>query len=105
MILNRAGDDILLQALYRIEIKLDEIATLLRMSQSASIETTKEKLLASPLRKAVYSLCDGNKSVSDISKGLGKSMSMISQVMSKLQEAGLVAEERKGKQRIYRRVV
>lgn len=94
-----------LQVLYRIELKLDEIATLLKISQAGSIETTKEKILASPLRKAVYSLCDGKKTVSDISKGLGKSMSMISQTMTKLQEAGLVTEERKGKQRIYRRVV
>lgn len=95
-----------LQALYRIEMKLDEIATLLRMSQAGSIETTKEKMLeASPLRKAVYSLCDGKKTVSDISRGLGKSMSVISQTIRKLQDAGLITEERIGKQRIYRRVV
>lgn len=93
------------QSLNRIEMKLDEIITLLKMSQASSIETTKEKILASPLRKAIYSLCDGKKTVSDISKGLGRSMSMISQTMAKLQEAGLVTEERIGKQRIYRRVV
>ena len=93
------------QSLNRIEMKLDEIIIILKMSQASSIETTKEKILASPIRKAVYSLCDGKKTVSDISKGLGRSMSMISQTMTKLQEAGLVAEERIGKQRIYRRIV
>lgn len=99
------SDEQAVQSLNRIEMKLDEIITLLKMGQASSIETTKEKILASPIRKAVYSLCDGKKTVSDISKGLGRSMSMISQTMTKLQEVGLVMEERKGKQRIYRRVV
>jgi DNA-binding transcriptional ArsR family regulator len=99
------ANDEMLYTLHRIELKLGEIVTLLKMSQAGSIEATKEKMLESPLRKAVYSLCDGKNTVSDISKGLGKSMSLISQVMSKLQEVGLVTEERKGKLRIYRRLV
>jgi len=98
-------NDEMLYALRRIELKLDEMITILKMSQAVSIETRKEKILESPLRKAVYSLCDGKNTVSDIAKGLGKSMSLVSQVLSKLQETGLVAEERIGKQRIYRRVV
>lgn len=95
----------MVSSLHRIELKLDEITTLLRISQAGSIEATKDKMLESPLRKAVYSLCDGKNTVSDISKGLGKSMSMVSQMISKLQNAGLVTEERKGKLRIYRRLV
>lgn len=99
------GNSELLHVLLRIEMKMNELVTLLKISQTNSIESTKEKLLSSPVRKAVYSLCDGAKTVSEISKILGKSMPMISQTLAKLVDAGLVIEERKGKQRIYRKVV
>lgn len=86
--------------------KLDEIATLLHMGQSASIKKTKNEMLVdSPLRKKVYELCDGRHTVSEIAKSLGKSMPSISNVTAKLLEARMITEERRGKQKYYRRLV
>ena len=44
-------------------------------------------------------------SVSEIPEALGKSISLVSQAMSQLQDAGLVAEERVGKTRYYEIVI
>jgi len=99
----------MIELLHKIEHKLDkldEIATLLHMGQSASIKKTKNAILEdSPLRKMVYELCDGKHTVSDIARSLGKSMPLISQTISKLLKAKLIVEERKGKQKYYRRLV
>ena len=99
----------ILQALSRIESKLDrldEIANLLRMGQKTSIEQTRVDLLEkSKLRRSVYKLCDGRHTVSQIAQELGKPMSLISQSIAKLVAAGLISEERKGKQKFYKGVV
>jgi len=99
----------IIELLHKIEKrleKLDEITTLLHIGQSNSILEAKTSLLEnSPLRKMIYELCDGKHTVSDIAKTLGKSMSSTSQAISGLLEAKLIAEERKGTQKYYRRVV
>jgi len=99
----------MIELLHKIEAKLDkldEIATLLHMGQSASIKQTKTAMLEdSPLRKMAYELCDGKHTVSDIARNLGKSMSSTSQVIAKLLEAKMITEERKGKQKYYRRLI
>jgi DNA-binding transcriptional ArsR family regulator len=96
----------ILQEVRSINSKLGELVILLKMGQSSGIEERKSKILSkSPLRQQIYSLCDGKNTVSDIAKRSVKSMSLVSQTLTKLQEAGLISEERKGKQRIYRRVV
>lgn len=96
----------ILQELRSINSKLGEIAILLKVGQSPNIDERKSKILdKSPLRQKVYSLCDGKNTVSDIKNKSGKSISLVSQILAKLQEAGLISEERRGKQRIYRQVV
>jgi DNA-binding transcriptional ArsR family regulator len=99
----------IIELLHKIESKLDmldEIVTLLRVGQAGAIEQTRNLLLeSSPLRKMVYQLCDGKHTVSDIAKTLGKSMSSTSQVISKLLEARMITEERKGKEKYYRRLI
>lgn len=99
----------IIELLHKIESKLnilDEIATILHVGQAGAIEQTKNILLeSSPLRKMVYELCDGKHTVTEIAKTLGKSMSSTSQVISKLIEARMITEDRKGKEKYYRRLV
>jgi DNA-binding transcriptional ArsR family regulator len=98
----------IIELLYKIESKLDkldEIATLLHMGQLDSIQKTKSVLLDnSPLRKKVYELCDGKHTVSDIARSLGKSMPSISQVIARLLDTKIVTEQRKGKEKYYKRL-
>lgn len=99
----------ILQALNRIENKLDslqEITTLIKLDKQDSIVEIKSKYLdRAPLRKSIYNLCDGKHTVSEISKELNKSISLISQNISHLQEYGFIKEERKGKQKYYQKVI
>lgn len=99
----------ILQALNRIERKmdrLDDIANLLKIAQKDTIEQTKHEMLAkSPFRHSVYALCDGTRTVSEIAKSVGKSMSQVSQAISQLQQAGLVVEQRVGKIKYYKGVI
>jgi DNA-binding transcriptional ArsR family regulator len=86
--------------------RLDDLINVMKMGQKISIEATKAELLSkSKLRRDVYKLCDGKHNVSEIALSLGKSISLISQSISKMQEAGLIAEERVGKTRYYERVI
>ncbi len=78
----------------------------MKMGQKASIEQTKADMLGkSKLRRDVYKLCDGRHNVSEIAESLNKSISLVSQSIAALQEAGLLAEERRGKTRYYEKVV
>jgi len=86
--------------------KLDDLLSVMKMGQKNSIEATKTELLSkSKLRRDVYRLCDGKHNVSEIAEALGKSISLVSQAISQLQGAGLIAEERVGKTRYYDRVI
>ena len=99
----------IIELLHKIESKLDkldEIAALLHMGQSVSIKQAKTAMLEdSPLRKKVYDLFYWKHTVSDIANSLGKSMPSISQVIAKLLEAKMITEDRKGKQKYYKKLM
>jgi|SRR5208282_5993663 len=96
----------ILQVLNSVDSKLDDLVNIMKAGQKTSIEATKAQLLSkSKMRRDVYKLCDGRRSVSEIAEALGKSISLVSQSISQLQEAGLIAEERVGKTRYYERVI
>jgi DNA-binding transcriptional ArsR family regulator len=95
----------ILEILRGISSKLDDILSVLRLGQHASLEQAKSGVLGdSPLRRMVYNLCDGEHTVSEIAQATNKSISQVSQVLSQLQFAGLVAEKRVGKNRYYQNV-
>jgi DNA-binding transcriptional ArsR family regulator len=96
----------ILQVLNNLDSKMDDLISVMKMGQKTSIEATKAELLSkSKLRRDVYKLSDGKHSVSEIAATLGKSISLVSQSISQLQEAGLIAEERVGKTKYYERVI
>lgn len=100
---DRGKTDILL-ALHRIEDRLQEIAEILKMAHKETVEAARKKVLGSSLRKSVYNLCDGNSSVSQIAKILGKSVQQISNIIAILVKAGLVKEVRRGKEKLYMKI-
>jgi len=94
----------ILIVLRNVEDKLQEILRILRMTSKETIEAAQDRvLLGSPLRKRIFELCDGNLSVSAIAKTLGKSIQQISNNIAELQDAGLVKEVRRGKEKRYQR--
>jgi DNA-binding transcriptional ArsR family regulator len=91
----------ILLVLHNIEDRLQEIAEILRMGNIEAIESAQRKILGSPVRKRIYELCDGEKSVSDIANELKKSIQQVSNNITLLQKAGLVREIRVGKEKRY----
>jgi DNA-binding transcriptional ArsR family regulator len=92
----------ILLALHRIEDRLQEIAEILRMGHKETIEATQRRVLeSSSLRKKIYGLCDGKHSVSQIAEILGKSIQQVSNNIVLLQNAGLIKEVRRGKEKYY----
>jgi DNA-binding transcriptional ArsR family regulator len=79
--------------------KMDTLISLTRLSQRQTAQLTMKGL--SNLEQDIYSLCDGTRTVSEISKTLGKSIQVISIYLSKLEEKGLVTYRKKGKQKYY----
>ena len=91
--------------LLRIEQRLDEVASLLKLGQRGQIEQIKTALLNSNVRKNVYGLCDGNHSVSEMAAKLNKKGPNISRALRDLEEAGLIREVRLGRVILYERLI
>ncbi len=95
----------ILEVLRGISSRLDDILAVLKLGQRASLDEAKTGALGdSPLRRAIYKLCDGHHTVSEIAEATHKSISQVSQVLSQLQFAGLIAEKRVGKNRYYQNI-
>jgi len=95
----------ILLALHRMEDRLQEIAEILKVGHRETIEAMQRRVLeGSRLRRKVYALCDGNRSVGRIAKVLGRSIQQVSNNIALLQNAGLIKEVRRGKEKCYARI-
>ena len=94
----------ILLALHNIEDRLLEILEIQRMKSRDTIQAEQRKVLSSPLRKKIRDLCNGERSVSDIARELNKSIQQVSNNITLLQNAGLIREIRKGKEKLYLKV-
>jgi DNA-binding transcriptional ArsR family regulator len=91
-----------LLALNRIEDRLQKVADILKVGHRETIEAAQRKILVgSPLRKKIYDLCDGSRSVGQIAGILGKSIQQVSNNIAHLQNVGLIKEVRRGKEKFY----
>lgn len=95
----------ILLALHRIEDRLQEIAEILKVGHRESIQALQRRVIAgSTLRKKIYDLCDGNRSVGRIARMVGRSIQQVSNNITLLQNAGLLREVRMGKEKCYTKV-
>jgi DNA-binding transcriptional ArsR family regulator len=103
--MNEESQTEILLALHRIEDRLQQMVEILRISHKENIDSVQKKVLTgSTLRKNIYDLCDGTRSVGEIARMLGKSIQQISNNIATLQGAGLIREVRKGKEKCYTKV-
>lgn len=89
--------------LEEITSKMDTLISLMKISQKQTVQLVMKGL--SSLEQDIYSLCDGTRTVSEISETLGKSIQVISSYLNKLEKEGLVFSKKKGKQKYYERVI
>lgn len=83
--------------------KMDTLISLTRLSQKQTVQLAMKGL--SNLEREIYSLCDGTRTVSEISRTLGKSIQEVSMYLNKLEREGLVISRRKGKRKYYERII
>jgi DNA-binding transcriptional ArsR family regulator len=95
-------DTEVLLALHDIEDKLGEIVQILKAQSHEAVEANKRKLLeGSPLRKRIYEMCDGKRSVSRLARMIHKSLQQTSNNVILLENAGLIKVVRRGKEKYY----
>lgn len=78
--------------------KLDKISTdleelksiIILLNQDALEEKRKELLQEGSVKKQIYDLCDGTKSISDIASIIGKDNSYVRSYLSRLRREGLI---------------
>jgi len=96
----------IVKALEEISTKLDRVISLLEFSLRRESQTQIAKVLGrSELRREIYSLCDGKKTVKQIAQILEKSMPNISMQITGLEKAGIVKSRRVGKEKYYLKVI
>ena len=82
--------------------KMDTLISLTRLSQKQTIQLAMKSL--SNLEQDIYSVCDGTRTVSEISKTLGKSIEETSMYLNKLEREGLVTSRRREKESIMKKL-
>lgn len=89
-----------------ISEKLDRIISLLRFSNVIGLDEYKNKVFGnSKIKLLIYDLCDGKKTVNEMSRILNKSNNHVSMELSELEKSGLIEAKRKGKEKYYFRVL
>ena len=92
--------------LEEISSKIDKLISMYEFTQRHEIERFKDKVLGrSKVRREIYSLCDGNKTVQEIAQRVGKSMPHVSKELTVLEEAKLVKPREVGRKKYYVRLV
>lgn len=96
----------ILKTLEDVSGKIDRMTSILEFSQRRELESHLQKVLGkSEVRREVYELCNGTKSVKKIAKILGKSLPHVSIQINELEKAGIVKARRVGKKKYYQKVI
>jgi len=96
----------ILKTLEDISGKIDRLASILEFSQRRELESfVKEAIGKSEVRREIYELCDGTRSVRTIARILGKSVPHVSIQIAELEKAGVVKARRVGKEKYYQKVL
>lgn len=86
--------------------KVDKLASLYEVAQKGEFERYKEEVLGrSAIRREIYGLCDGSKTVQEIAQQVGKSMPHVSVELARLEEAKLIKSTEAGRKRYYIRAI
>lgn len=92
--------------LAEISTKIDILISLYEFSQKHELENYKENVLGrSTIKREIYNLCDGTKTVTDIAQRLEKSMPHISMMLSELEESKLIKANVSGRKKYFIRIV
>lgn len=82
------------ELLREISSKLDALLAVMRITFRENIEAAKERSFArSDIKKSIYELCDGERTVDEIARRLGKSREYVRVYLVTLEEEGIVVRK------------
>ena len=92
--------------LEEISSKIDKLVSMYEFTQKHELENFREKILGrSKIRREIYGLCDGTKTVQEIAARTGKTMPHVSRMLTELEKAKLIKAKELGRKKYYIRVV
>lgn len=78
-------------AIYKIQRDLEELKSIIVILNQEELEKKKDKLLPkNSIKKQVYDLCDGSKTISELARSIGKSNEYTGSYLSRLRREGLI---------------
>jgi DNA-binding transcriptional ArsR family regulator len=91
------------ELLRQLNAKMGDLVALYKLLHTEEINKAKAKVLGTGTKKAVYDFCDGQTGVVEIAKKLNVSQPAVSNHLSDLLQAGLVAVEEREGHRFYQK--
>lgn len=92
------------KTLEEISGKLDTLISLIKLGQKRELTSLKEQILgSSKVRREIYRLCDGEKTLNEISKIANQKLPNISREISYLEATGLITVKRIGQNKYPQR--
>ncbi|MBU7036701.1 MAG: winged helix-turn-helix transcriptional regulator [Theionarchaea archaeon] len=91
--------------LEEISIKIDQLISLYRFVQEHELECFREKVLGkSKIRREIYGMCDGTKTVQEIARRANRSIQHVSMILKTLERGRLIESREVGKKKYYIRI-
>jgi DNA-binding transcriptional ArsR family regulator len=91
--------------LEEISSKMDQLISLYRFVQGHELERSREKVLGkSKIRREIYGMCDGTKTVQEIARMANKSIQHVSMILKTLEKGRLIESKEIGKKKYYVRI-
>jgi DNA-binding transcriptional ArsR family regulator len=96
----------IIKVLEEISAKLDRLISITELAQKRELELLKDKVMGkSEVRRDIYDLCDGKRTVKEIANVLGKSIQHVSIEIAELEKTGIVGVRKIGKEKYYYKLV
>jgi len=89
----------------RIRLLVEKLVALYKLSNSETLAEIKGSLLRNEMKRKIYDICDGKKSVKDIAVALSITQPNVSYHLASLVEAGLVHFEERNGNRYYHKTL
>jgi predicted transcriptional regulator len=96
----------IIRVLEEISAKLDRLISIMELTQKRELELLKDEVMGkSEVRREIYNLCDGKRTVKEIANILRKSIQHISTEIAELEKAGIIGVWKIGKKRYYYKLI
>ncbi len=96
----------ILKSLEEISGKLDILISIVKLGEKNELTLLKEQVLgSSKVRRAIYELCNGEKTINEIAVSVNQKLPNVSTELRYLEDSGLITIKKSGKNKYPQRVI